>query len=292
MTPPHRPWTPEAAVTTPVAAPPEPPSYRATIWRRGWWRWSPSRPATRPNCSTWTSTWRPTSASTRSSRPNCSPRSARPTGSPRRLAQAARLPDPQPRHRLRPRPHAPGDADHADDARRTDCGRRGLTRGRRGSTRPSRRILTTIWRRGWWRLVAEQTGYPPELLDLDLDLEADLGIDTVKQAELFAQVRANLRDRTRRLAQAARLPDPQPRHRLRPRPLPAINRPNWPLPPTRSSHPSPHRPNYPSTTPDSHAACRYRSCDRLWTGSRRPACGWRPAPESSSFPTPVGWLKR
>ena len=38
-------------------------------------------------------------------------------------------------------------------------------------------------------LVADQTGYPPELLDLDLDLEADLGIDTVKQAELFAQVR-------------------------------------------------------------------------------------------------------
>ena len=38
-------------------------------------------------------------------------------------------------------------------------------------------------------LVAAQTGYPPELLDVDLDLEADLGIDTVKQAELFAQVR-------------------------------------------------------------------------------------------------------
>ena len=38
-------------------------------------------------------------------------------------------------------------------------------------------------------LVAEQTGYPADLLDLDLDLEADLGIDTVKQAELFAQVR-------------------------------------------------------------------------------------------------------
>jgi acyl transferase domain-containing protein/acyl carrier protein len=38
-------------------------------------------------------------------------------------------------------------------------------------------------------LVAEQTGYPPEMLDLDLDLEADLGIDTVKQAELFVSVR-------------------------------------------------------------------------------------------------------
>ena len=34
------------------------------------------------------------------------------------------------------------------------------------------------------------TGYPPELLDLDLDLEADLGVDTVKQAEVFAAVRA------------------------------------------------------------------------------------------------------
>jgi acyl transferase domain-containing protein/acyl carrier protein/NAD(P)-dependent dehydrogenase (short-subunit alcohol dehydrogenase family) len=39
-------------------------------------------------------------------------------------------------------------------------------------------------------LVAEKTGYPTEMLDLDQDLEADLGIDTVKQAETFAAVRA------------------------------------------------------------------------------------------------------
>ncbi len=38
-------------------------------------------------------------------------------------------------------------------------------------------------------VVSEKTGYPVEMLDLDLDLEADLGIDTVKQAELFAAVR-------------------------------------------------------------------------------------------------------
>lgn len=38
-------------------------------------------------------------------------------------------------------------------------------------------------------LVVEKTGYPKEMLDLDLDLEADLGIDTVKQAELFASMR-------------------------------------------------------------------------------------------------------
>ena len=38
-------------------------------------------------------------------------------------------------------------------------------------------------------MVAEKTGYPKDMLDLDLDMEADLGIDTVKQAELFAAMR-------------------------------------------------------------------------------------------------------
>jgi len=40
------------------------------------------------------------------------------------------------------------------------------------------------------RIISEKTGYPPDMLDLDLDLEADLGIDTVKQAEMFAAIRA------------------------------------------------------------------------------------------------------
>ena len=51
-------------------------------------------------------------------------------------------------------------------------------------------------------LVAEKTGYPSDMLDLDLDLEADLGVDTVKQADLFASVRAiyNIpRDENRKL---------------------------------------------------------------------------------------------
>ncbi len=38
-------------------------------------------------------------------------------------------------------------------------------------------------------IVAAKTGYPQDMLDLDLDLEADLGIDTVKQAETFAAIR-------------------------------------------------------------------------------------------------------
>ncbi len=39
-------------------------------------------------------------------------------------------------------------------------------------------------------IVADKTGYPKDMLDLELDLEADLGIDTVKQAEMFAAIRA------------------------------------------------------------------------------------------------------
>ena len=40
------------------------------------------------------------------------------------------------------------------------------------------------------QIIADKTGYPPDMLALDLDLEADLGIDTVKQAEMFAAIRA------------------------------------------------------------------------------------------------------
>lgn len=40
-------------------------------------------------------------------------------------------------------------------------------------------------------IIAEKTGYPSEMLEPDLDMEADLGIDTVKQAELFGAIREN-----------------------------------------------------------------------------------------------------
>ncbi len=38
-------------------------------------------------------------------------------------------------------------------------------------------------------VLAEKTGYDPDEIDPDYELEADLGIDTVKQAEVFAEVR-------------------------------------------------------------------------------------------------------
>ncbi len=40
------------------------------------------------------------------------------------------------------------------------------------------------------KLLSEKTGYPSEMLDTTLDLEADLGIDTVKQAEFISEVRS------------------------------------------------------------------------------------------------------
>lgn len=37
--------------------------------------------------------------------------------------------------------------------------------------------------------VVEQTGYPPDVVELDADLEADLGIDSIKKAQLFGELR-------------------------------------------------------------------------------------------------------
>jgi phosphopantetheinyl transferase/acyl carrier protein len=35
------------------------------------------------------------------------------------------------------------------------------------------------------KIVADRTGYPPDMIDLDLDLEADLGIDSIKRVEIL-----------------------------------------------------------------------------------------------------------
>jgi acyl transferase domain-containing protein len=37
--------------------------------------------------------------------------------------------------------------------------------------------------------VVDQTGYPPEIVDVHADLEADLGIDSIKKAQLFGELR-------------------------------------------------------------------------------------------------------
>jgi hypothetical protein len=49
-----------------------------------------------------------------------------------------------------------------------------------GAARYGREDLTKIL----LDLVSERTGYPPEMLGLDQDLEADLGIDSIKRVEI------------------------------------------------------------------------------------------------------------
>ena len=36
--------------------------------------------------------------------------------------------------------------------------------------------------------IADKTGYPEEMIELDMELEADLGIDSIKRVEIFADV--------------------------------------------------------------------------------------------------------
>ena len=44
-------------------------------------------------------------------------------------------------------------------------------------------------------IISEKTGYDTDELEPDFELEADLGIDTVKQAEIFGEVREHFGDR-------------------------------------------------------------------------------------------------
>ena len=118
----------------------------------------------------------------------------------------------------------------APDARRArrPTGRAGAEPCGR-APRPAAPVARRRGRRRVLAIVAEQTGYPPDMLDPDLDLEADLGIDTVKQAEC-SPPSASATASTRRHPQAARLP--HPRHvvgfvhdRTPPRPQPEPRRP-------------------------------------------------------------------
>jgi hypothetical protein len=39
-------------------------------------------------------------------------------------------------------------------------------------------------------IVSEKTGYPVETLELDMDMEADLGIDSIKRVEILGALQA------------------------------------------------------------------------------------------------------
>jgi acyl transferase domain-containing protein/NAD(P)H-dependent flavin oxidoreductase YrpB (nitropropane dioxygenase family)/NAD(P)-dependent dehydrogenase (short-subunit alcohol dehydrogenase family) len=52
-------------------------------------------------------------------------------------------------------------------------------------------------------IVSERTGYPPEMLDLDLNLEADLGINSIKKVEILGTFQRQCSDTQRRSLQSA-----------------------------------------------------------------------------------------
>ncbi len=58
--------------------------------------------------------------------------------------------------------------------------------------------------------VAEATGYPPEFLDPDMDMEADLGVDSIKRVEILAALRTSLGEAGQRAGPLPRLRSPAP----------------------------------------------------------------------------------
>ena len=38
-------------------------------------------------------------------------------------------------------------------------------------------------------LIADKTGYPPEMLEDDMDLEGELGVDSIKQVEILSALK-------------------------------------------------------------------------------------------------------
>ncbi|MCU0798838.1 MAG: acyltransferase domain-containing protein, partial [Candidatus Thermoplasmatota archaeon] len=83
----------------------------------------------------------------------------------------------------------------AVDARKAPIRTEGIERAPKATSAPPITEARTV---NWEQLrdrvlsiVSDKTGYPTEMLDIDLDLEADLGIDTVKQVELFAAARSS-----------------------------------------------------------------------------------------------------
>ena len=135
-------------------------------------------------------------------------------------------------------------------------------------------------------IVAEKTGYPKDMLDLDLDLEADLGVDTVKQAEMFAAIRAAYgiaRDENLKLRDFPTLA-----HVIRfakDRIPAAVRPPPAPLPPRSARHPSRTRRRFRrrcSTSSPRRPAIR-KTC-WIWTWTSRPISAWTPSSRPRSSP--------
>ena len=57
---------------------------------------------------------------------------------------------------------------------------------------PPYRLLRARWRRSVIEVVSEKTGYPADVLDLDMQLDTDLGIDSIKRVEILSALQDRL----------------------------------------------------------------------------------------------------
>ena len=96
-------------------------------------------------------------------------------------------------------------------------------------------------------IVAEKTGYPPEMLELDMQLDADLGIDSIKRVEILSAVQDRIPEApVVGPEQIGTLRHPPPDRRVPPGPSQA-----------RSSRPG--EPAAPARNGDAHSRCTGRS---------------------------------
>ena len=174
--------------------------------RRRSWRLLPRRPATPKTCWTWISISKPTSASNRQTGGDV-------RGDPRIYDiprdQNLKLRDyPTLSHVIRfVHEKRPDLADRNFGAAHPGVYARGCSRCNHSPEwRVSGSSHDESIKEKVLEIVAAKTGYPKDMLDLDLDLEADLGVDTVKQAEMFAAVANSTTFRAMRTSNCATIP--------------------------------------------------------------------------------------
>ncbi len=103
------------------------------------------------------------------------PESREPAAAPREMPAPPREPRPQPETAAVERAETPAPVQAAEA---------NAFSGTEDSSRPAATVKSVK------EIIAGQTGYTRDMLEDDLDLEADLGIDTVKQVEIFGKVAA------------------------------------------------------------------------------------------------------
>ena len=65
----------------------------------------------------------------------------------------------------------------------------GLMTGAMGAARAASDEAKTAFQSRVRSLIADKTGYPPEMLEDDMDLEGELGVDSIKQVEILSALR-------------------------------------------------------------------------------------------------------